>query len=153
MSPEAIPDLIFRWIHVGTAIVLVGGTIFMRFVLMPAADKLPGEAHDTLRDALTKRWKWFVHLGVALLLISGLYNYIKVGAPGHRGDKLYNALLGVKMLLALILFVLAEAMVGRSETFAKLRQNRKKWLAIMILLALIIVAISGYAKIALPPTK
>ena len=33
-------SLLSRWAHIGTAIVLVGGTVFMRFVLAPAAAQL-----------------------------------------------------------------------------------------------------------------
>ena len=38
-------DLLSRWTHVGAAIVLMGGAIFTRFVLMPAAAELPEEQH------------------------------------------------------------------------------------------------------------
>jgi uncharacterized membrane protein len=139
--------ILSRWLHVGTAIVLLGGTIFMRFVLLPAAMKLPTDAHETLRGHLLARWKIVVHAGVALLLASGLYNYIAVMIPQHKGDGLYHALMGVKILLALAVFVLAEALVGKAPVFEKIRQNRKMWMAVAVLLGLTIVAISGYLKV------
>ena len=144
-------DVLSRWIHVGTTIVLVGGSVFMRFVLMPAADQLPEAEHDALRERVLGKWKKFVGLGILLLLVSGLYNYLSVTAPNHKGDGLYHALMGVKMLLAITVFVLASALVGRAAVFAGIRQNRKKWLGILILLAAVIVALAGFLKVAVKP--
>ena len=50
-------DVLSRFAHVATAIVMVGGTVFMRFVLMPAAKELPETEHDQLRQRLLARWK------------------------------------------------------------------------------------------------
>jgi uncharacterized membrane protein len=136
-----------RFLHVGTAIVLLGGSVFLRYVLLPAAEKIPTDAHDTLRAGLMRTWRIFVHLGVLLLLASGFYNYLVVTAPKHHGDSLYHALMGTKILLALVVFFIAEALVGRAAVFEKMRQNRKTWLAIAVLLGLIIVAISGFLKV------
>ena len=41
----ALP-LIMRWIHIGSAITVVGGTVFTLFVLLPAARELGGLAYD-----------------------------------------------------------------------------------------------------------
>ena len=142
--------VLFRWVHVGTAIVLVGGSVFMRFVLHPAAKQLPDDAHQTLRAGVLGRWKRFVHAGIVLLLVSGFYNYLVVMAPQHAGDGLYHALLGTKILLALAVFFIASALVGRSPAFEAMRQNRAKWLGLIVLLATLIVAISGLLKVRGP---
>ena len=146
-------DLLFRWIHIGTAIVILGGSVFLRFVLMPAAKDLPDAEHDALRERLMGRWRKIVGIGIGLFLISGFYNYLVVMMPQHKGDKLYNALLGTKILLAFGVFFLASALTGRAAAFETIRKNSKKWLLITILLATAIVIISGYLKVALPPTS
>ena len=142
-----------RWIHVGTAIVLVGGLVFMRFVLGPAAAQLPEEAHTQLRELVLTKWKKFIHAGIALFLVSGFYNFLVVQVPLHRGDKLYHALMGTKILLAFAVFFLASALVGRSKAFAGMRANMKLWQGVIVTLALLIVGISGFAKVALKPTS
>lgn len=139
-------DVVSRIAHVATAIVLVGGAVFMRFILMPAAKELPDAEHDQLRQRLLTRWKRVVHGGIALLLLSGLYNYMQQ-IPKHKGDPLYHALLGTKMLLALVVFFIASALVGRSATFEKMRQNRAKWMGVAVLLSALIVGISGFVKV------
>src|SRR5262245_18799382 len=56
-----------RILHVGTAIVVVGGTFFVRFVLFPAATQiLADDVHVRLRSAVMGTWKKIVHSGIAL---------------------------------------------------------------------------------------
>lgn len=138
-----------RILHVGTAIVLVGGIFFVRFLLMPAATRVLSEAdHTKLRAAVMEGWKKYVHAGIGLFLLSGGINYYRVIAErSHKGDPLYHALLGTKMLLALVIFFIASALVGRSAKFESLRQHGRKWLGVNLALALIIVAISGFLKV------
>ncbi len=145
-------SVLTRFAHVATAIVLVGGTFFMRFVLMPAAKELPDAEHDQLRQRLMAQWKRVVHRGIAVLLLSGLFNYMQQ-IPKHKGDGLYHALLGTKMLLALVVFFIASALVGRSAAFEKMRQNRAKWMGLIVLLSALIVGISGFVKVRGPKPK
>ena len=142
-------NVLFRWLHVGTAIVVVGGSVFLRFVLMPAAEQLPDAEHDSLRQRVMGRWKKFVMIGIGLFLVSGFYNYMVVAIPNHKGDtlKLYHPLIGTKILLALAVFFLASALTGRAAAFEGIRKNSKLWLLVMIVLAAIIVAISAVLKI------
>ncbi len=142
-----------RWTHIGTAIVLVGGTCFLRFVLAPAAAQLPDEHHAKLKELVMKTWKKFVHGGIALFLVSGFYNYLIVQAPVHKGDKLYHPLVGTKILLSLGIFFIASALVGRSKTFEGMRRNSKRWQSVVLLLAVVVVGISGFLKVRGVPAK
>ena len=142
MDSELILSLISRWAHVGTAIVLVGGTTFLRLAVIPA---LEGE-NPELMGKIRQRWKKFVHGGIALFLISGFYNYIKA-MPMHKGDGLYHGLIGTKILLALFVFFLASVLVGNKPGTQKFRDDAKKWTGIMLLVSALIVGISGFAKV------
>ena len=142
-------SVISRWAHIGTVIVLIGGSAFMRLALMPAAAELPDDQHQALKEKVFARWRKIVGMGIGLILISGLYNYV-TAIPLHKGQPLYHALIGTKMILAFVVFFLASALTGRSEKFEPMRQNSKKWLGILLLLAAIIVGISGFAKVAIP---
>ena len=143
-------DIVSRVVHVATAIVVLGGSIFMRFVLMPAATQLPEEEQQALRGRITGTWKVVVMIGIVLFLASGFYNYLVVSLPEHRGDTLYNALMGIKILLAFSIFFLASALTGRAVAFDRIRQNEKLWLGITILLGVLVVVIAGYLKVAQP---
>lgn len=149
MDSQLLIDALSRFVHVATAITLVGGTVFMRFVLKPAADQLTPETHDQLRSFLLPRWKRFIHSGIGLFLLSGFYNYMRL-MPGHKGDSLWHALVGTKILLAFAVFFLASALVGKSPAFEGLRKQRPKWLAVIVVLAVIIVGISSFVKVRGP---
>jgi uncharacterized membrane protein len=140
-------DVLSRIVHVGTAVVLVGGSVVLRFVLMPAAAGLPEAEHQALRERLMARWRRFVGAGIGLFLLSGFWNYLAVTAPLHKGDRLYHPLVGTKILLALAVFFLASALSGRSPAFEGLRRSARTWLAVTIVLAGAIVAISGFLKV------
>ena len=139
---DLILPVLSRWTHIGCAILLVGGTAFTYLVLQPV---LKGENAE-LVDRIRNRWKKFVHPGVLLFLISGLYNYIKA-VPNHKGDGLYHMLVGSKMLLALAVFFLASVLVGSKPGSQKYRDAARKWTGITLLLAVIIVGISGFVKV------
>ena len=145
-------DVISRFIHVAAAVVMVGGTVFMRFILLPAAAELPQAEHDQLRQRLLARWKRVVHSGIALLLLSGGYNFW-LAIRLHKGDGLYHGLVGTKILLALAVFLIASALVGRSAAFEKLRQNRARWMGVIVLLAAVIVGLSAFVKVRGVVTK
>jgi uncharacterized membrane protein len=147
-------DIVSRIVHIATAIVLVGGSFFTAFVLLPSAKKLSEESHDLLAGEIKGRWKRYVHVGILLFLVSGFYNYFR--AMGlHKGDGLYHGLVGTKMLLAFAIFFIASALVGRSAKLQSMRENRSFWLTTMLLMAAVIVAISGFVKVrgvVTPPT-
>ena len=142
MDVELLIPLISRWAHIGTAIVLVGGTTFFRFVVMPAL----GDENPELIEKIRNGWKKFVHGGIAVFIVSGFYNYIKA-IPLHKGDGLYHMLVGTKMLLAFFVLFIASALVGRTAGTQKYRDGAKQWTGIMLLVAATIVGISGFVKI------
>jgi hypothetical protein len=127
--------------------VAVGGVFFLRMVLMPSAQaSLSDEAHQALQTKVIGRWKMVVHTCVALLLVTGIYNYVRSAIVLHKGQALYHGLAGVKMMLALLVFTLAIGLTGRSAAFAKFREKRSTWLAITLALATVIVLISGVLR-------
>ena len=143
--------ILSRWTHIGTAIVVVGGTCFLRFVLAPAVAQLPEAEHAKLKELVMSKWKKFVHAGIALFIVSGFYNYLVAKSSQGRG-KLYHPLMGTKILLAFAIFFIASALVGRSKVFEGMRKKTKMWQTVIIILAAVIVGISGYVKVALPVT-
>lgn len=137
-------DVIIRWIHLGSVIVLVGGAVFLRFVLLPAAAALTDAEHQLLRQRVVGRWKLFVHALIVLLLASGIYNIFArfrvLPVP------LYHALLTVKIVLALFIFFVASALVGRSNGLAPMRAKLPFWLAVNITVAGLIVLLSNLMR-------
>ncbi len=139
-------DVLSRFFHVSTAITLVGGSLFSLLILIPAAKQLADYDHQTFAEAIRARWKMVVHAGIAVLLVTGFYNYIRA-MPLHKGDGIYHALIGTKILIALVVFFIASALVGRSPALQSIRDRRVLWLRILVALSLVIVALSAVAKV------
>lgn len=138
-------DLISRWIHVLAAMATVGGTLFMRLALLPATAQLSPDAKDAFLQAVRPRWAKVVMTAILLLLLSGLYNISRKEVT-YQVSPLYHAWFGVKFLLALGIFFLASALVGRSEAYAAIRRQAAKWLGVNLLLAVLVVCISGVLR-------
>lgn len=135
-------ELIVRWVHLLAVIIAVGGSFFTRFVLIPASASLPDTARVEFHRALLARWRPFFHGSMGLLLISGLVRIFQV-MPNHQGQPLFHAILGTKILLALILFVIAGCLVSRNPAFDPMRKSQAKWLALILTLAVLVIGLAG----------
>lgn len=136
--------IVSRWAHILAAITAVGGTIFMRMALVPAAVALPDEERKKLHEQVRSRWVKFVMAAILFLLASGLYNFVQKNNQGLRPA--YHMLFGIKFLLAFAIFFLASVLTGRSPAFAKMRANARFWLSLNMTLAIIVVCISGVLR-------
>ncbi|QDT56841.1 hypothetical protein Pan44_49010 [Caulifigura coniformis] len=144
-------DVYSRWFHIWFAAVLLGGAVFQWFALGPAVKDLSEEQKPLFREWINARWRLVVMLGSLILLITGLYNYLVVLRPLHKGDGIYHMLMGFKILLALAVFFFASVLAGRSPKFEKMRRRSGAWNLVLIGLLTAIVALGGYLKVARPP--
>lgn len=137
--------LLMRWTHIATAIIAIGGAFFMRFVLIPTAERhLSNEEHDRLKASLIVRWSRFVHSCIALFLISGFYNFfLRLGA-GKEGA--YHILFGIKFLLSFGVMFLAFILSSQRSWAASFRAQSSKWLTILLSMAAVIVLLAGVMK-------
>ena len=96
-----------RWLHIASMTTLLGGMIFWRLVLARASDEMGGGARGPLFERIAAAFRPLVFASIAGLIVSGVINFLM--SPGHT--KLYHALFGIKMLLALHVFGVAIVMV------------------------------------------
>ena len=145
-----ILGLLFRWLHILAAITAVGGTIFSRAALLPAAAELADDQRAKLMENIRRRWSKFVMAAILFLLVSGFYNFFMM-MKLYKLPWPYQMLFGIKFLLALAIFFIASLLAGRSKAAQSFRQKAKFWLSVNIVLAVILVCISGVLR-ALPHT-
>jgi hypothetical protein len=145
MTPSLdIVLLISRWLHISAAIVAVGGVFFTRLVLSRAAEHaLPDEMHAQLREAVRVRWAPVVHACIAVLFVTGAYNFVVMALPPKINPIPYHPIFGVKFLAALGVFFIAEALAGRGAAFQGMRSRRPFWLVVLLALGGLIVLVSG----------
>jgi len=146
MSADLVLPLLMRWVHIMSAVVGVGGTIFLAFVLNPAMKKhLPADASPEFRTAVMKRWKLLFHPLIILFLVSGFYNYFVATSGAHEVQSLYHALFGAKFLLAIVFFGSAIVASSTMKWSEKLRAKNGIW-AFQILVALAIILVASVMK-------
>lgn len=150
MSDSLFPLLlILRYMHILGAIALMGGTIFMRFALVPTVPELDEKSRAALHEGVRSRWGKFVMIAAALLLISGFVNLglaARYNFHAPVGNIAYNVLAGSKLILAIPIFLFASFLTGRSETAKKFQANRVMWLDVNLGLAVLMVLIGGFLR-------
>ena len=143
MDANQILGLLSRWFHIIPVISLVGGTVFMRISLVPAANQT--SASSELREAVRKRWAKLVMLSILFLLVTGLYNAV-TKMRGYEVPSVYGILFMVKLVVGFVVFVLSARLAGRSDKAVKFREQETKWLNIVCVLMLALVLVAGYMK-------
>jgi len=151
--------IVLRWFHIMAAIALVGGALFQKLALFGPCGELPEETRQRLNDGIRRRWSKVVMLAILFLLVSGLINYILTIRPYTQNVKLfqndyselklpraYHILFCIKFLMALVIFFIASALAGRGRATAGIRAKAAGWLSFNLLLAVVLVAISGVMR-------
>ena len=127
---------LMRWVHISSVVTLIGGILYARFVMTPAAQSLSADARTAFDEAAAARFRPILFTAIAGLVLSGVFNFLL--KPGH--SPLYHALFGMKMLLALHVFS-----VGILVTAPK-NSRRSRQLFGAAISGLVIILISAYLK-------
>lgn len=137
---------LIHWLHLSSVIAVLGGAIYVRFVVTPSASKLPGVAQEEFERQVRKRAIPVIHGGLLVLLISGFANIARVMGEGGR-PPIYTWLLLVKIVLGVVVIALAGLLTVRAEGMESLNRHRGLWMLFNIVLGLIVVAISAYIRL------
>ncbi|GMU37181.1 MAG: hypothetical protein KJ057_06190 [Phycisphaerae bacterium] len=133
-----------RAVHIAAAIVAVGGAFFARSALLPGLREALDECgRERVHEAVRRRWAKVVHVCIALLLITGGFNFWRLALEPKISPMPYHPIFGVKLLTALFIFFAATALVGTSPGFAGIRAKRAGWLGAVIAAGALIVILSG----------
>ncbi|MFM1902771.1 MAG: hypothetical protein RLZZ440_671 [Planctomycetota bacterium] len=148
--------LLLRWAHILAAITALGGLLFARVALLPAAEELGEETADRVHAGIRRRWLPWVIGAITLLIGSGLANYIlmirrvkdapELWGPDWMQQTGYHGLFGAKFLMAMFVFYLASGLVGRGAGTQWIRNSRRQWLTVAVALGIGIVLISGWMR-------
>jgi uncharacterized membrane protein len=92
-----------RWLHLSSMATLVGGLLYARLAMTPAAGALPAEQSSKLGEKAAAAFRPLAVAAISGLVISGVYNVLS--APGHTVR--YHMILGIKLLLVAHVFAVA----------------------------------------------
>lgn len=132
-----------QWIHVGAAVIGVGGIAFLLLILLPSVRALNPDQRDLLMKTVQGRFRWISWAVIILLLGSGLYNAQQVWEvpPGT-----YWTFLKIKITLALGLFAISLCLTLPLKVLGWFRARRNMWLAIALALGMVVILISAYLR-------
>ena len=133
-----------QWIHVTAAVIGVGGMAFLLFVLMPSLGELRPEDRDMLAKQVMSRFRWVSWSAIILLLVSGLYSVRQYYWEVAWGKSW--ALLTIKIVLALFVFLIALVLTLPFKLFDRVRARRRIWLSIAFGLAVAVILIAAYLR-------
>ncbi|MFN7921086.1 MAG: hypothetical protein U0Q16_13380 [Bryobacteraceae bacterium] len=127
MDAADVVALVSRWVHILSAVTLLGAMFFARVALVPAS-----------QTGLLARFRGVAGAAIAGLALSGLYNLLTKAAvpPG------YHAIFGVKFLLALHVFAVAWLSTGQGADDSK----RARWVTGVMFSGIAIVLLSGVLR-------
>ena len=129
-------NVIMRWLHISSVVVLVGGVLYARLVIAPALATLPPQEQDALGDTMAARYRSLLYLAVLFLLGTGVYNMVMNLGRGP----LYQSLLGIKILLVLHVFAVGFLIVKPKNP------KRTRQMTGIVISGLVIVAISAVLR-------
>ncbi|NUN97125.1 MAG: hypothetical protein HUU16_13215 [Candidatus Omnitrophica bacterium] len=141
---------VLHGVHLLAMVAAIGGTIVLRFVVCP---KIPSDEQGAaIREAILGRWRTIVWALIGLILFSGLANahqaYMRVGP-----NLLYWMVFAVKFLLALGVFGIALLLTLPGEGFRKFKEERDKWMHMIVALGTLVIFLSAYLRMNFPTAQ
>jgi len=131
-------DIVMRIVHLASMAALAGGVAFALVAALPALGGLDEGARGEATALMRKRFNRIVHPAILGLLVSGIYQWVRNHDPYERGGALIHALLGIKILLALVAFSIAFASAGNW-----LPGCPKRWMKINLSIVAVILALAS----------
>ena len=134
---------IMQWLHLAAVVVAVGGTAFIRLILLRSFIAIDMQARQRVMAGVARHFYPTLWWAILAILVSGLFN---LHEALQGADALYVAVLAAKILLALILFAVAFAVTLPWPSLAEFQRQRPRWLAVNLALAAVILFLSAVLR-------
>ena len=132
-----IIQIVMRYVHIVSAILLVGGTAFIAMVMRPCLLRVEDGVRASVQKLTLDRFIRIVWIGITGLVISGVYNWITFAATYRELGPAGHSLIGMKVLLAMILFALVWA-----NRIGLVKLTQRAYLMINLHLAAMVILIA-----------
>lgn len=128
--------ILFRWLHVISACLLVGAAFFYAIV----APAMNSQSEGVLAARARRILKMLARAAIVVLIASGIYNLLGNWTAYRQNVPLTHALLGSHILLAIIIMSLLE--IGLSARRSIRAMSGFVWFALLLMLVTLAVAAS-----------
>jgi uncharacterized membrane protein len=142
VTPDLVYHLLFRFIHISSAIALLGGIVYARQVLVPTLNALPEDVRLEAAGRAQRKYRSTLFSLLVLIVGSGFYNLL--GGPKHTYA--YQMWFGIKMLLVAHIFSAAILWVTSPYGDVRVAGKSKHRLVSVAISGLIVVLISAYLR-------
>ncbi|HTU46131.1 MAG TPA: hypothetical protein VMF91_13775 [Bryobacteraceae bacterium] len=142
MAPDVFVHLLFRFIHIASVILLLGGVVYARWVLVPTLNALPEDIRKRAARDAQERYRTTLFVLLILIVGSGLYNFF----TGPKHGQTYQIWFGVKMLL--VAHIVASAILWATSPYGDVTVDgrSKRRLVSIAISGLLVVLISAYLR-------
>jgi len=131
--------ILMRWVHIGSAALLVGGMALIVLSAGPARSLMDNQDARGVLQTIEFRFRWVLAAAVLGLIISGVYQWVVFGQDYQQVGALALSLLSVKVLFATMLFALLWAF----QVDSMLHPKAKLWRWMNLSLAVLVVMLAG----------
>jgi hypothetical protein len=126
-----ILDIVMRFLHILSAVALIGGVLAWRLGIIPALAPLNADVRTKVGNSVAAAWRPFMFSAMGGALISGLYQYMQMKNPPPA----WHAVIGVKFLLVLHVFAVGFIASGENN------EKRARQLTGILISGVVIVAL------------
>jgi uncharacterized membrane protein len=140
MLAQTLFFAIFRYFHLMAAIIGIGGTFMLRYVVLPSLESQDEEVRQRFHGKARRKLGWIIPGALGVLLISGIVNLLRAFTVAPPLP--YHIIFGIKFLLVLPLFTIAVMLVLPGNPPNRFQRNRRLWLSFNAHLGFLIVALS-----------
>ena len=134
--------VLMRWLHIVPAAIAIGGVFFMRIVLPAGIAGLPDEQRGEVFLRCRRVFKMVIHSCIALLLLSGIINTLRLWDLYKQNAPVMHGLWGPHVLLALVVFGISIWLLKGTAPPA----SHRTWSMVNLVLLLTLVAVAGMLK-------
>lgn len=134
--------VLFRFLHIASVILLIGGIGYARQVTTPVFNMLPGDLRRSAAQDAQERYRTTLFVLLALIIGSGLYNFF----TGPKHGQTYQIWFGIKILL--VAHIVTSAILWATSPYGDVavEGKSKRRLSSIAISGLIIVIISAYLR-------
>jgi len=144
VTPDLFLHLVFRFVHIASVVIFLGGVFYARQVLVPVLNTLPEDVRMQSAAGSQIRYRTTLYVLLILIVGSGLYNFFSYAGPKH--GQAYQIWFGIKMLL--VAHILASAILWATSPYGDVTVagKSKRRLMSIITSGLLVVLISAYLR-------
>ncbi|MBW3622964.1 MAG: hypothetical protein KY468_06085 [Armatimonadetes bacterium] len=148
MDPQFYATTFNKWLHLSAAGIVVGGLIYLRFVLIPTLDGVEESQRTPIWQAAYKRSMRWILYAFAVLILTGIDNglrsrrFLQVATPDVRDT--YWMVFWTKVAVVILAFILVHFLIIGAPPFRRIQEAYRRWVTVLVVAALLIVYFSGF---------